>query len=48
MIEQIHQYEIFVIVMFDSRASANAFLPESPILLFMECDMMMNNHNVKS
>ena len=48
IIEQIYQYEIWVIVMFDSRASANAFLPESPISLFMECDMMMNNHCLKS
>ena len=50
IIEQIYhgKYEIWVIVMFDSRASANAFLPDEPILLLMECDMLMNNHSLKS
>ena len=32
-VEFLHQNSILVIVMFVSKASANAFLPESPILL---------------
>ena len=41
-----HQQSSWVIVMFDFRASANAFLPESPILFPMECDTIksINNH----
>ena len=38
-----NQNSIVVIVMFDSRALASAFLPESPISLFMEW-MRIDNH----
>ena len=38
-----NQNSIVVIVMFDSRALASAFLPESPIWLFMEW-MRIDNH----
>ena len=42
-VEFFHQNSIFVIVMFVSKASANAFLPESLILLEMECDSIIIN-----
>ena len=29
-------------------ASDNEHAPESPIMLIMECDMLMNNHNLIS
>ena len=42
-VEFFHQNSIFVIVMFVSKASANAFFPDEPILLEMECDSIIIN-----
>ena len=41
--EFFHQNSILVIVMFVSKASANALFPEYPILLEMECDSVIIN-----
>ena len=43
IVEFSHQNLMLVIVMFVSKASANAFLPESLILLEMECDSIIIN-----
>ena len=43
IVEFLHQNSIFVIVMFVSKASANAFFPESPIWFKMECDSVIIN-----
>ena len=42
-VEFFHQYSISVITKFVSKASANAFLPESLILLEIECDSIIIN-----
>ena len=44
-VEFLHQSIMFVIVMFVSKASANALFPESPILLEMECDSIIINQS---
>ena len=41
--ESSHQNSILVIVMFVSKASANALFPDSPILLKTECDSIIIN-----
>ncbi len=43
-VEFCHKHSILVIVMFDSRVRANAFLPESPILLETEWHWITNNY----
>ena len=42
-VEFFHQNTILVIVMFVSKASANAFLPESAIMFQLECDSIIIN-----
>ena len=42
-VEFFHQNSISVIVMFVSKASANALFPESPMLFQMECDSIIIN-----
>ena len=42
-VEFFHQNSILVIAKFVSKASANAFFPDSPISFKMECDSIIIN-----